>query len=248
MPDSMKPEDFRRVYDGFEAALSRFDCGRFCSPLNGGTPVCCSTDHAIPIIDKAEFRLLRGRSDLWSRFRAQDADSRRVVADLHPDCLAVACKGARFCERENRSLACRAFPFYPYFTREGEMVGLATYWIFADRCWIISNLAVVERDFVREFVAAFDYVLARDAAEREAMILQSANHRRVFSRRKRIIPLIGRAGGYFKAMPHGGEIRPARLEEFKPEGPYKSAAAYARAVKKARGVMPEISPFTKYDR
>lgn len=231
----MQPEDFAAVFDRFQASVSRFDCGRFCAPLNDGEPVCCSTKNAIPIVDKTEFQLLKSRSDLWRPFKPYDANSRQIVAELHKSCAAIECKGAKHCERDNRSMACRAFPFYPYFTRAGEMIGLATYWTFEDRCWLISNMQVVERDFVREFIAAYDYIFARDPDELKAMKSQSANHRRTFSRRNEAIALIGRDGGFFKVLPRSGRIVPLKADKLPRYGAYVSRAAYRKAAKQAGG-------------
>ena len=36
-------------------------------------------------------------------------------------------------------------------------------------------------------------------------------------------------------MPRSGEVRPAKIEEFKKIGPYRSDRAYAKAVKEAQG-------------
>jgi hypothetical protein len=235
----MQPAHYGELYDRFQANVSRYDCGRICAPLNNGEPVCCTTSHAIPVVDKTEFQLLQTRSDLWHRFKPTDANSRKIVNELHKSCCAIECKGARSCERDNRTLACRAFPFYPYITKDDRLVGLGTYWIFEDRCWLISNMQVVERDFIQEFVAAYEYVFERDPEERQVMRGHSATHRRIFSRQDRIIPLIGRDGGFFKVMPRSGEIRPARITEFKKIGPYRSEKAYQRAVKEAGGALPE---------
>jgi hypothetical protein len=243
MTQDMRPADFKAVYDRFQANVSRFDCGRFCSPLNNGQPVCCDTTHAIPVVDKPEFELLKSRTDLWRRFKPYDATSRNIVSGLHKSCVAVECKGARFCERDNRTLACRAFPFYPYFNRAGELLGLGTYWIFADRCWLISNMQVVERDFVQEFIAAYEYVFSRDEAERDAMKSHSATHRRVATRANQPILLIGREGGFLKIMPRTHEMRIATEKDMIKTGPYKNPRAYAKAVKEAGGELPPQSPF-----
>jgi hypothetical protein len=243
MTQNMRPADFKAIYDRFQANVSRFDCGRFCAPLNNGQPVCCDTTHAIPVVDKPEFSLLNSRTDLWTRFKPHDATARKIVSELHKDCVAVECKGARFCERDNRTLACRAFPFYPYFNREGELLGLGTYWIFADRCWLMSNVQVVERDFVEEFVAAYEYVFDRDKGELQAMMDHSANHRRVATRNNQPIVLIARHGGFIKIMPRTHEVRPATERDMVKTGPYKNPRAYAAAVKEAGGEMPEQSPF-----
>ncbi len=234
-PAGMRPAEFAVVYDKFKAAVSRYDCGRFCAPLNKGEPVCCSTQHAVPVVDKAEFKLLRSRTDLWHVFKPYDAASRQIVEELHPTCAAIECKGARQCERDNRSIACRAFPFYPYLTRSGEFVGLGTYWTYGDRCWLISNMRVVERDFVAEFVAAYEYIFARDPEEYAAMKANSAAHRRVFSRRGQAIPLIGREGGFLQVLPRSGRVLPLPASQLPRFGAYVSRAAYGKAVKAAGG-------------
>lgn len=235
---SITPDDFRRLYDEFQAAISRFDCGRYCAPLNGGEPVCCSTQHAVPVVHRAEWKLLAERTDLWRRFKPYDAATRKIVAELPDDCCAIECKGPRHCERDNRTLACRAFPFFPYITRASDFVGLAHYWDYEDRCWMISNLQAVTRDFVGQFVRAWERVFALDPSEYETMREHSACMRRVFTRWNRIIPLIGRDGDYLKVLPRGGAIRPAKATEFRPRPPFRTEKEYARAVKEAGGTPP----------
>jgi hypothetical protein len=222
-------ELYRRIYRQFQAPVARFDCGAKCAPHNGGVPVCCSTEHAIPVADKPEFDLLRSRTDLWRRFKPADAQARREIADLHEDCVAIECKGARHCERENRTMACRAFPFFPYMTRTGEILGLAYYWAFEDRCWIISNLAVVTPDFVRECIEAFEMLFAGDRLECEIHLRLSADMRRVFARRNAIIPIVGRNGAFFAVEPRTHGVRPAAPAEFRAFGPYKDESRLAAA-------------------
>jgi len=234
------PEYFARLYASFGAPVSKFDCGRKCAPLNGGQPVCCTTSNAIPVVDKAEYRLLKSRTDLWGPYTPNDAPSRKIVGELISACRAIACKGAAYCERDNRTMACRTFPFFPYITSTGAFIGFAYYWDFEDRCWVISNLGIVEREFLQQMTGAMLEQFATDPDEFEVMKSHSASMRRVFSRRNAIIPLLGRpdvAAGTFKVMPYTGEVRPARLSEFKPIGAYKSEAAYKRAVKEAGGTL-----------
>jgi hypothetical protein len=235
----MKPKHFDRLYKDFEAAISRFDCGRFCAPLNDGSPVCCSVEHAIPVVQKAEWRLLKKRTDLWRKFKPFDKASKDIVEELADDCAAIQCKGARFCERENRTLACRSFPFFPYIDRNDELVGLSYYWDFEDRCWVVSNLDVVERDFVQEFVRAYEYLFKKDPEEFDSYRDHSISMRRVFSRWQRPIPIIGRDGGYFKEMPKGKGFVKADAGEFRKHGPYKSPEAFRREVRELEGKIPD---------
>ena len=79
---SLKPADFATLYEGFNAPVSRFDCGKKCAPLNGGSPVCCSTENAVPVVHRVEFDLLKTRTDLWSKFKPYDYATRQIVEEL----------------------------------------------------------------------------------------------------------------------------------------------------------------------
>lgn len=219
---TLKPQDYKSIYAGFESALSRYDCGPYCAPHNGGVPVCCDTIHAVPIVTIEEWKFLKSRTDLWRLYRPDSAAGRKIKSELPHDCRAIECKGAAHCERENRSLSCRTFPFFPYVTREYDFAGLAYYWNFEDRCWVISNLQIVEREFVREFVETFEVLFRKIPGELETFRDHSASMRRVFSRQGRNIPLIGREGGYFEVIPGTGEVREARVEDFAQHGPYEN--------------------------
>jgi len=233
---AVQPEHFARIYDMFQAPISRFDCGKFCSPLNGGEPVCCSTDHAIPVVDRAEWDLLRRRTRLWRRYKPTDRAGREIVRDLTKACLAIECKGVCHCERDNRTLACRSFPFFPYIDAGGDFIGLSIHWTFADRCWVISNFAVVDAEFRRQFLAAYDYLFRIDPGEYKVHKEYSATIRRVFSRRREAFPLMDRQGRCFRVQPHGRGVCACRPEDLPKFGAYRSQRAYRAAVREAGGI------------
>lgn len=235
---TLTPEDFAGIYRRFNASVCKFDCGKKCAPLNGGSPVCCSTKDAVPVVHKAEFRLLRERTDLWKRFKPYDAATRRIVDELTTSSCAIECKGAAFCERENRTIACRAFPFFPYVTRAREIIGLSVYWIFEDRCWMMSNMRLVEKPFINECLDAWDAIFARDQEEWEVYVDYSATMRRVFSRWRRPIPVLDRAAGLLVVDPSTGAARPGRDNDYPQYGPFKSESAYRKAIKEAGGTVP----------
>ncbi|HEC90525.1 MAG TPA: hypothetical protein ENI55_02545 [Alphaproteobacteria bacterium] len=227
------PDTYRRIFDVFKAPVCEFDCGEKCAPLSGGESLCCSTGVAIPVANKAEFKFLRSRSDLWHEFVPADAAGRKVADELADECMAMECKGVRHCERDNRSLACRAFPFFPYITREGTMLGLSYYWDFEDRCWLISNLERVTVTFVRQAMAAFLMLMADDQGEFDVYKDHSAVMRRVFSRWRQDIPVLTPDGNALSVKPRGAAVR--RLTTFYTHGPYQSAEAFARAVREQSG-------------
>ena len=235
----IKPEDFASLYEGFNAAVSRFDCGRKCAPLNNGEPVCCSTQNAVPVVHKAEFDLLKTRTDLWSTFKPYDYATRQIVEELTSDCTAIHCKGARHCERDNRTIACRGFPFFPYITRQRQFVGVGTYWVFEDRCWMMSNLEIVDKKFVEEFVATYEALFIKDSSEFTTYVDFSASARRVFSRWKRPLPLLGRKAELLIVEPSTGDIRPGRKADFPKAAPFRSEEEYREVVREAGGETPD---------
>jgi hypothetical protein len=230
-------DDFDAIYRMFSASIAKgLDCGKFCSPLNGGVPVCCSTDNAIPIVEKEEWDLLKSRSDLWRKFQPSDYVSKKIVKDLPSTTCAVECKGAAFCERDNRSLACRSFPFFPYFTKVGTLIGLTCYWAFEDRCWVISNLQVVEKEFVDEMIAAYEYLFEKDEDQYQAYYRESSTMRRVFSRRNQVIQVLGRDMDYLLVLPKShGRIVPTDQTGFLPNKTFSSDADYKDAIRVSGG-------------
>jgi hypothetical protein len=228
-PRSASPELYERIYKMFVAPVSAFDCGAKCGVHNGGEPICCSTGGAIPIVDKHEWKLLQSRSDLWHVFTPPDKATEKELSDLHHDCVAIECKGFMSCERDNRSMSCRTFPFFPYIDRAGDFLGLSVFWTFEDRCWVQSQLQIVNLRFVDEFVAAYETLFEEDRDEFAANRDHSANMRRVFARNERPIPLIGRDGLLYKVMPRTHEIVRARFADFGRQGYYKNDVAAAPA-------------------
>lgn len=230
-------KDFKKIYDMFSAPIAKkLDCGRICAPLNDGVPVCCSTENAIPIVENEEWDLLKSRTDLWSEFKPFDKESKKIVKELPDSACAVECKGVAFCERDNRSLACRSFPFFPYFTKDGELIGLAYYWTFEDRCWVISNVQVADKKFVTEMIEAYEFLFDQDEEQYEAYYEESATMRRVFSKRNQPIQIVGRDMDYFLVLPKsGGRVVPTDKSAFLPTKPFTSDKAYRKAIEEAGG-------------
>ncbi|MGH9200587.1 MAG: PKD domain-containing protein [Vicinamibacterales bacterium] len=217
-----KPDEWGAILARFEAPISKFDCGQYCSPYNNGEPFCCSTQHAIPVVFVEEWQHLKAQSDLWHLFKPRNNHERRMKDELASALRLIECKGFMHCERENRSLSCRAFPFFPYVTREDEFIGLAYYWYFEDRCWVISNLQIVTHTYVDQFVATYEDLFKRMPDEKEHYRDYSATMRRVFSRWGRTIPLVHRDGGFYAVSPETGQLRRTTPDRFMRHGPYKA--------------------------
>ena len=170
MPDPQP--DFARLYMAFEAPVAAFDCGEKCAPYNpGGLPFCCDARHAVPTLYREEWAYLQQVApDFWRLWEGATPDETRALqADTPKGQVLAVCAGPQYCatHRAYRSLTCRAFPFFPYLTREGEFLGLSYYWQYEDRCWLLSNLHVVTETYRRLFVQAFEQVFAWYPHERE---------------------------------------------------------------------------------
>jgi hypothetical protein len=216
----LKSDLYEALYAGFNAPISRFDCGTKCAPHNGGEPVCCNTKFAIPVSTIEEWTFLKSRSTMWHSYKPRDEAERKVKEALPRYCKMMECNGAARCERDNRALSCRAFPFFPYVTKQYEFVGLTYYWAYEPTCWVISNLQIVDKDFVFEFISTFEYIFRMVTEELEIFRDHSASMRRVFSRRGKNIPLIGRDAKYYEVIPKTGERQPAKVEAFEKYGVY----------------------------
>ena len=215
-----RKKTYEEIFKVFQSPVTAYDCGKECSATCDTGPVCCSTGNAIPIAQKPEWQLLKSLTDLWRPFRAPDEASQAVVDDLADNCVAIECKGAQHCEREYRSLSCRAFPFFPYITREREFIGMSHYWSFEGSCWLIGNTDLVEQPFVDEFIEAYKILFRDDPEEFEVFHAYSATMRRVFSRRGEAIPLIALDGTHQRILPHGGATVSA--EDYRKTGKRKA--------------------------
>jgi hypothetical protein len=217
---------FKSLYDQFQAPINPLNCGDKCAPYNEyGVPFCCDTRHAIPTAYQIEWTYLQNNTDLWHPWRADDpAENRRLEAETPPGQVRIECLGHTLCQRDYRSLTCRAFPFFPYLTSEGAFIGLSYYWEYEDQCWVLSNLQEVSRTYRAEFLAAYETLLVRYPEEQHNFQNYSAEMRRVFQKHRRAIPLLHRNGGTYKITPHNERTRRVPPESLSKFGPYKVAA------------------------
>lgn len=223
--NAFTPKDFGALYAQFEAPISALNCGAKCAPYNeGGIPFCCDTRHAIPTAYTAEWEYLRANTNLWHEWHGTTpAETAELQAETPPGQVLMECLGAAHCQREYRSLTCRAFPFYPYISSQDEFLGLAFYWDYRDRCWVANHLEVVSDSYRCQFVDAFNSLFARHPEERAHFAAHSQQVRVTFREMRRTIPLVHRDGGVFKVRPKDEHLLPADPAALPKYGPYRIA-------------------------
>jgi hypothetical protein len=219
-------EEFAQIYARFHVPIAALDCGGRCAPYNEwGAPFCCDTHHVVPVVYATEWEFLQANTDLWHLWEDKTPAETEQLKSIAPEGqVLIECKGYKLCQRGFRSLACRAFPFFPYLTRQGQFIGLSVYWEYEERCWVINNLQIASMKYRDEFIRTFDDLFARLPEEVEVFRQFSARMRRVFGRRHSAIPLLHRNGGYYKISPRDGRARKTSPEKFRLYGPYKIAA------------------------
>ncbi len=215
-PSDLTPADLRPLYDSFDSPISKLDCGKKCAPHNPNkTPFCCDIHHAVPAAYTSEWGYLRATTDLWHLYRDDERTASRVTragravpdSDLPSGMTLLACLGAARCQRPNRILACRAFPFFPYITSDHRFLGLACEWEFESVCWVISNLAKVTDDYRAQFIRTFDFLLSTFDDVFDNYAIHSERLRAYYTSRKKRFPLLHRNGHAYLVSPKNERIQ-----------------------------------------
>lgn len=215
-PADLTPEDIRTLYDDFDAPVAALDCGIKCAPHNpSGKPFCCDICHAVPAAYTSEWDYLSGSTDLWHRYQEGECASQpdpepasaTINLDLPSGMVSLACLGPDRCQRPNRVLSCRAFPFFPYINSDGHILGLAIEWEFESVCWVISNLAQITDEYRAAFLRTFDHLLALFDDVFENYAYHSERMRVHYASKKRRFPLLHRNGRAYLGSPASERMR-----------------------------------------
>ena len=221
-PADLNSEDIRALYAGFDAPITDLDCGQMCAPHNpSGKPFCCDICYAVPAAYSSEWKTLKEATKLWHHYRGDECASppgpepAHPVAenDMPPGMIPLACLGPDRCERENRLLSCRQFPFFPYVTSDYRFLGLAYDWEFESKCWVISNLGRVSDAYREEFVRTHDYLFALFQDEFDSYAVRSEEMREHFIEQRRRISLLHRDGSYRLISPGGERVREVAVSQ-----------------------------------
>jgi hypothetical protein len=102
-----------------------------------------------------------------------------------------------------------------------------------------ANLEIVDQAFIDQFVATYEALFIKDPSEFTTYVDFSAAARRVYSRWKREIPLLGRTGELLIVTPKTGEIRKGKKQDYPKIAPFDSEKNYRAAIKDEGGEVPK---------
>ena len=233
-PNDLTPANLRALFDGFDFPIAKLDCGKKCAPHNpNGKPFCCDICHAVPAAYKSEWTYFQATTNLWHRHRGDecaspsDGEAGRAIpdSDLPPGMISLACLGPARCQRDVRTLSCRAFPFFPYITSDYRFLGLACEWEFESTCWVTSNLGAVTDEYRAEFLHTFDHLLALFNDVFENYAYHSERMRTHYASRRRRFPLLHRNGRAYLVSPMSDRMQRVEISSLPRFGFYKRPPA-----------------------
>lgn len=229
-PADLSPSDIRTLYNNFDSPIAKLDCGKKCAPHNpNGVPFCCDICHAVPAAYNSEWKTLRATTNLWHTYRSDEcsapdsskADTSLADSDLPSGMILLACLGADQCQRPNRILSCRAFPFFPYITSDHRFLGLACEWEFKSVCWVISNLDQVTEKYRKEFISTYDQLLATFDEVFENYEIHSERLRIHYRSRKKRFPVLHRNGKNYLVSPVSERLQKVKTDQLPRFGYYR---------------------------
>jgi hypothetical protein len=219
--------DIPDYYSRFASPICKIDCGEMCRQFNpSGKPFCCDICVAVPVALKEEWTYLKANTQLWHILRGDECpsdpiDKEKMQAETPDYMHLMACKGPAYCERDNRTLSCRQFPFSPYITADDRLIGLTYNWDFEEVCWVISNLGKVSDQYRQEFLDIYDNLLFEHPSEYDSYYWLSEDMREHFIKIDQHIPILHRDGGFYLLDPKTDELTPTDPSVFPKFGPYQ---------------------------
>jgi hypothetical protein len=180
--------DWASLYKSFPASVAKHNCISLCKPTDG-IPVCCKNNRHVPLLLKDELRWHEKiKSGMWRErpIRTKlDKKQAEETLDYLKYCL---CPGVKLCKRSYRSLSCRFFPFEPYFSEEGDFVGITYMYRAGKDCPLVDNDSIkIRKAYVRQAIKAWELIF--DAYPEDAQLYydESRKLQRKFKKMRRTI-------------------------------------------------------------
>lgn len=219
------PMNFRSFYEAFNEPIGNFDCGEKCAPYNEKlVPFCCDTYHIVPTAYLSEWEYLKNHTNLWHTWRPKAADEAEELRQQAPsDQVLIECLGHKLCQRTFRTIACRAFPFFPYIDHNEKFVGISYYVEYSELCWVISNLDYVTPAYCQAFHDAYMQIFKYFPDEKDNFNYYSRQLRISHQRKDLSITILDEQGVKYIISPMSGRKRKSTSEDLPKFGNYEIA-------------------------
>ncbi|MCX6113527.1 MAG: hypothetical protein NTY22_09685 [Proteobacteria bacterium] len=122
----------------------------------------------IPVLYTSEYEYISARCKLWKKFIPDSKSDMHLMDDCGYDDIMAVCRGHKNCDRKYRSFVCRTFPFYPFISENGIFMGMTYNYDFEGKCNIVNNHSVINKEYIKRFIEAWNYMFSIDEMEFEA--------------------------------------------------------------------------------
>lgn len=166
--------------------ITSYDCSTLCKKSADDEPYCCTPEHAVPYLYKSEYELYSSRSDLWTVWKPTNTYEKKLKSTQEDEnTVFCVCKGAKFCERENRSVSCRTFPLEPYLDKRGVFIGLVFMREFSEGCPLTKKPKDIRQEFIDSHFLFWEKLLSRRPIEYETYWKASVSYRKYRTKTKK---------------------------------------------------------------
>ncbi len=179
----MKPriteDQLRRFYKLLSVKMIDFDCGTLCSPRNGGSPSCCENEDCVPILFREEFDWHGRNGKFWERMPPITKEIKKFIDESEEYYVFSRCPGPSGCKRTKRSLNCMQYPFQPYVTKKGEVLGLVPVDGELSECPLIKKpKRYFNAEYIQNSIQFWQELFALYPEEEELYINETKNYER----------------------------------------------------------------------
>ncbi len=185
--DTLSHDELHELFKLMENPMISFNCGELCRDAAEGTPYCCDHSNFHPLLFSDEYEWLKAhRGAEWEPFEPKTRLDKREVKSLSDHLLYANCPGIENCNRDNRALVCRFFPFEPHLDADGKVEGLAFITNDPMQCPLVKKpLETFNREYIDASIKVWQKIVDTYPAERDLYIAESRKREKRSRKKKR---------------------------------------------------------------
>lgn len=162
--ERLSEKELKWLYKLMEVPMTEFDCGQLCVTEENGVPPCCDALKTVPVLFKSEYEWHRKRNDFWRQMNEDDPVYNTFCELIDADDYEqfAICPGVEGCDRDQRSLVCRTYPFEPYIDEDGRLKGITFNYDEEEVCPLVSKLDLdLNGDYITNSLIYWDFIFKR---------------------------------------------------------------------------------------
>ena len=188
----LSSEELHELFELMSHPMISFDCGQLCRDTGDGMPVCCDHSNFHPLLFTDEYKWLKAhRGAQWKKFVPKSKLDRKEVKELADHLIFADCPGIENCNRDNRALVCRFFPFEPHVCGDGKVQGLAFITEDEKKCPLVKKpRKTFSKRYVNASIKVWQKIIDAYPDEKELYVSESKKRERRAKRKDKRVRLL----------------------------------------------------------